>query len=265
MKKVFEMFNRISEDPDKFRTFYEQYNKSIKLGVHEDSNYRNKLVPLLRFETTNSNGDLISLDDYVENMKPEQSSIYYITAESVKSIINSPFLEKLRSKNYEVVYMCDPLDEYILQNLTKYKEYKLINVSKDDLLLNDKKDDSEENKDLCKKIKDILDSKINNVIISDKIESQPAIVTNPMGMSANMERILKAQALATKNNNSMQNMMLSQRNLEINPEHVLIKKINDSENPEDLVNFIYESALLSGGYQVDDINTFLKKVYTFIN
>jgi hypothetical protein len=115
------------------------------------------------------------------------------------------------------------------------------------------------------KIKTILGEKVDSVKISTKIESQPAIITNPMGMSANMERILKAQALASKNNNPMHNMMFSQKNLEINPEHNLIKKIDTLEDNTELINIVYESALLSGGYQLDDINSFLKKMYNYMN
>jgi molecular chaperone HtpG len=184
MKKVFEMFNRISDDPDKFRTFYEQYNKSIKLGIHEDATYRNKLVPLLRYETSNSNGDLISFDDYIENMKPNQSCIYYITAESVKSIINSPFLEKLRSKDYEVIYMCDPLDEYITQQVKDYKDKKLVCVTKENTDMGN--DDSEkeefenskvEFKSVCDYMKSTLSDEVEKVIVSNKLSDSPCVLS----------------------------------------------------------------------------------------
>jgi molecular chaperone HtpG len=264
VKKCIELLTELSGDEDKYQIFYDNFDKNIKLGVHEEKdNNRDKLIELLRYTT--SKGEMVSFEKYVSQMKESQQGIYFITGENITTLENSPFIDKLKKNDYEIIYMVDPLDEYIIQSLTKYKDYKLINVTKDDLQLSENKVEKDEYKDLCKKIKDVLGDKINSVVISEKIESQPAIVTNPMGMSANMERILKAQALASKNNNPMQNIMFSQKNLEINPEHNLIKKIDILEDNTELINIVYESALLSGGYQLDDINSFLKKMYNYMN
>ena len=264
VKKTIELLSEIAEDEEKYNKLYNNFDKNIKLGVHEekDSNH-DKLVEFLRYTT--SKGELVSFDKYVSRMKESQKGIYFITGENIATLENSPFIDKLKKNDYEIIYMVDPLDEYILQNLTKYKDHKLINVSKDDLQIDENKNDNdnEEYKDLCKKIKDVLGDKVSSVVVSNKIETQPAIVTNPIGMSANMERIMKAQALSSKNN--MYSMMFSQKNLEINPEHILIKKISTLEDNVELINIIYESALLSGGYQLDDINSFLKKIYNYMN
>jgi molecular chaperone HtpG len=276
IKKAFEMFNRISENPEKFRTFYEQYNKSIKLGVHEDSTNRNKLVPLLRYETSNSNGDLISLDDYIENMKTNQTSIYYITAESVKSIANSPFLEKLKVKNYEVIYMCDPLDEYITQQVKDYKDKKLVCVTKENIDMGG--DDSEkeefeklknEYKNVCDYIKSTLSDDVEKVIVSNKLADYPCILsTSEFGWTANMQRILKAQTF----NKPEMNYMMGRKVLEINPNNKIIKKIKyriDNDNIDsqlsDLITLLYDITLQASGFTVEDPSKFSNRILKLID
>lgn len=276
MKKVFEMFNRISDDPDKFRTFYEQYNKSIKLGIHEDATYRNKLVPLLRYETSNSNGDLISFDDYIENMKPNQTSIYYITAESVKSIINSPFLEKLRSKDYEVIYMCDPLDEYITQQVKDYKDKKLVCVTKENTDMGNDESEKEEFenskvefKSVCDFMKSTLSDEVEKVIVSNKLSDSPCVLsTSEFGWTANMQRILKAQTF----NKPEMNFMMGRKVLEINPNNSIIQKIkyrldNEQLGSEltDLVTLLYDITLQASGFTVEDPSKFSNKVLKLID
>lgn len=276
IKKSLDMFNKISNDPDKFRIFYEQYNKSIKLGIHEDSTYRNKLTPLLRYETSNSNGDQISLDDYVENMKDGQPAIYYITAESVKSINNSPFLEKLKSKNFEVIYMCDPLDEYITQQVKDYKDKKLVCITKENLELS--LDDSEkeefeqaknEYKNVCDFIKSTLSDEVEKVVVSNKLSDSPCILsTSEFGWTANMQRILKAQTF----NRPEMNYMMGRKVLEINPNNKIIQKIKfrlDSEQIDsrltDLVNLLYDVTLQSSGFTLENPSLFSNRVLKLID
>jgi len=276
LKKTFEMFNKISNDPDKFRIFYEQYNKSIKLGIHEDSTNRNKLIPLLRYETSNSNGDQISLDDYVDNMKEEQSSIYYITAESVKSIIDSPFLERLKSKNYEVVFMCDPLDEYITQQVKDYKDKKLVCVTKENLEINESEDDKqkfekakEDYKAVCDFIKSTLSDEVEKVIVSNKLADSPCILsTSDFGWTANMQRILKAQTF----NRPEMNYMMGRKILEINPNSKIIQKIKaklDAEQIDsrltDMVSLLYDVTLQTSGFTVENPASFSGKVLKLID
>ena len=276
IKKAFEMFSRISNDPDNFRIFYEQYNKSIKLGIHEDATYRNKLTPLLRYETSNSNGDQISLDDYVDNMKDDQSSIYYITAESVKSISNSPFLEKLKNKNFEVIYMCDPLDEYVTQQLKDYKDKKLVCITKEniELSLNDaEKEEFEhaksEYKNVCDFIKSTLSDEVEKVVVSNKLSDSPCILsTSEYGWTANMQRILKAQTF----NRPEMNYMMGRKVLEINPNNRIIQKIKfrlDSEQIDskltDLVSLLYDITLQSSGFTLENPSSFSNKILKLID
>ena len=271
--KTLDMITSLTEDKDKYKEFYTNFDKNLKLGICEDTNQgtKDKLIKLLRFTT--SKGEFVSFDEYKGRMKEGQAGIYYITGESLKLVENSPFVDKLKRLDYEVIYMTDAIDEYTLQSLQTYEDVKLINVAKDDLKLEtEEKADEEKYKSLCEKIQQVLKERVEKVSISSKIESQPAIVTNPMGMSANMERIMKAQALANNNSNPMYNMMLSKRHLEINPNHHVIEKIsqklNEEENTTDettnLINLVCDCALLAGGYQLNDINDYLKNVYKLI-
>ena len=277
VKKTLDMLTDLAEDKEKYSEFYKNFDKNIKLGVHEESQQttRDKLINLLRFTT--SKGEFVSFEEYKSRMKEGQSGIYYITGETLKAVENSPFVDKLKRLDYEVIYMTDAIDEYIIQHIPSFAEIKLINVSKDDLKIDseDTKESEEKYKTLCEKLQKVLKDQVEKVVVSNKIESQPAIITNPMGMSANMERIMKAQALASNNSNPMYNTMLSKRHLEINPNHSIIQKINAkfeenegseeiSEETTSLINLVFDGALLSGGYQVTDINEYLKNVYKLV-
>jgi molecular chaperone HtpG len=287
VKKSIEMIEYLTTDEEKYKLFYQNFDKNIKLGIHEETSQRDKLIEFLRFNT--SKGDYVSLSQYKERMSENQPGIYFITGDSIKNLENSPFVDKLKKKNWEIIYMVDSIDEYIIQHITKYKDVKLINISKDELeipvddndndidnddnnseLDNDTKNklDLEQSNKLCERLKTVLGDKVDQVKISTKIESQPAIITNPMGMSANMERILKAQALSS--NNQMMGMF-NKRVMEINPSHSIMMKLSlffddetHTEEINQLVDIIYDSAMLSSGYQLDDINGYLKKVYAYM-
>merc|ERR1712072_9992 len=205
IKRCLELFAEIAEDKEKYKKFYESFAKNIKLGIHEDGTNRKKLAKLLRYKTTKSNDELTSLDDYVSRMKDNQPGIYYITGESIKSVEKSPFIEKLKKKGFEVIYMTDPMDEYAVQQLKDYDDHKLICATKEGL----KMDDSEE----------VLDDKVEKVVVSDRLVDSPVVlVTSEYGWSANMERIMKAQALR---DTSMSAYMSSKKTMEVNPDHAI--------------------------------------------
>jgi molecular chaperone HtpG len=273
VSKTLDMLTSLAEDKEKYTDFYKNFDKNIKLGICEDTQQatRDKLVNLLRFKT--SKGEFVSLEEYKNRMKEGQSGIYYITGETLGLVENSPFADKLKRLNYEIIYMTDAIDEYTTQHVPSYSDIKLLNVAKDDLKLDPlDKEHEEKYKSLCDKLQKIMGDRVEKVTVSNKIETQPAIITNPMGMSANMERIMKAQALATNNTNPMQNAMLSKRHLEINPNHPVIEKINSkfeqeenvSDETNSLVNLLYDCALLAGGYQLSDINNYLTNVYNLM-
>lgn len=275
MKKCLDMFTSISEDTEKYSKFYEQFGKNIKLGVHEDSTNRAKLSSFLRYESSKSDNILVSFDDYVGRMKEGQKGIYYITGESKKAIINSPFLEKLRKKDIEVIYMIDPLDEYIVQQMKDYSNHKLICITKEKLDFDENKDDFETVKKdyegVCTYIKSILGEEIEKVIVSSRLESSPCVlVTSEYGWTANMQRIMKAQALRT---NEMSNHMIGKKTLEINPYNNIIKRIKDklstdsteSRTLKDLVHLLYDVTLQSSGFTLDDPSTFSNRILKLIN
>ena len=202
-KKCIELFSEISENAEDFKKFYEQFSKNLKLGIHEDTSNRQKLSEFLRYHTSKSGEDLISLKDYVARMKEGQKDIYIITAESRAAAAASPFVEALKKKDLEVIYMVDPIDEYVIQQLKDFDGHKLKNASKEGLEFDQTEDEKkkiEEQKasfeGLCKLCKEVLGDKVEKVQIGQRLHESPcALVTGEYGWSANMERIMKAQAL----------------------------------------------------------------------
>lgn len=277
VKKTFELFNSISEDPEKYQTFYDNFSKNIKLGIHEDSVNREKLSGFLRYESSKSEGQFISFDEYISRMKEGQKGIYYIIGESRKAIVNSPFLEKLRKNDIEVFYMTDALDEYVFQQVKEYQNVKLISVTKENISVNDDNKESfettkKEFENVCQYFKTVLGDEVEKVVVSDRLESSPCVlVTGEYGWSANMQRIMKAQALGSKDIGM--SMMMNKKTMELNPYNITIKRIKeklDSNSDEsstlnDLVHLLYDVTLQSSGFTLDDPSTFSNRIIRLIN
>jgi molecular chaperone HtpG len=210
VKKALELLAEISEDGEKYKKFYEQFAKNLKLGIHEDSTNRGKIAKLLRYYSTKSGQEMTSFDEYISRMNENQPGIYFVTGESKKAVENSPFLERLKKKGYEVLYLTDPIDEYAIQQLKEYEGKKLISATKEGLQFSDTDEEKKHfedakiaTEDLCKLIKEVLDDKVEKVIVSPRLADSPCVlVTGEYGWSANMERIMKAQALRDASSSS---------------------------------------------------------------
>ena len=219
-KQVLKMLDDLGNDEEKFKKFYDSFGKNVKLAIYEGEN---KLAKFLRYQT-NLDETAISLDDYVDKMKEEQKSIYYLSGDSLATVRNSTFLKKFTKLGYRVLFLTEPIDEFMIQKLNKYGDFDLVNITKDEVKLSE--DDKEQEKvyeGLCKYMKETLGDKVESVKLSTRLENEPTcIVTSKFGWSANMERIMKAQALGD-NKNMM--FMQGRKILEINPEHKLIQKL----------------------------------------
>lgn len=275
-KKCLELFQEISENAEDFKKFYEQFSKNIKLGIHEDSNNRQKLAELLRYHTSKSGEDMISLKEYIARKKENQKDIYIITAESRAAAAASPFVETLKKKDIEVIYMVDPIDEYVTQQLKDFEGFKLKNASKEGLDLEqteDEKKKAEEQKasyeGLCKLIKEVLADKVEKVQVGQRLTESPcALVTGEYGWSANMERIMKAQALR---DSSMSNYMVSKKTMEINPDHPIISELKKKSEKDrsdktvkDLIWLLFDTALLASGFSLDEPSSFAGRIHRMI-
>ncbi|GMH34447.1 hypothetical protein BSKO_02281 [Bryopsis sp. KO-2023] len=256
----------------KYVKFWQEYGKALKMGIMEDSNNRGRLSKLLRFYSSKSPDKLSSLDEYVARMKEGQKQIYYLCGQSMDEVKNSPFLERLHQKGLEVIYFTESMDEYLMQHLSEYDDIKFQNASKENLKFGDKDDKNrksvkklkEEFSELTKWWKESLPSEVASVKVSNRLATSPCVVVaSQYGWSANMERIMKAQAFQQDKSE----MMRGKRNLEINPYHPIIKELkalvakdSSSEATRNLGKLLYDSALLESGFSPYDPKAFADRL-----
>jgi len=276
VKKCMELIDDLTEDKDNYNKFYEQFGKNLKLGIHEDSTNRKKLADFLRYNSSASADEMVTLKDYVSRMKDNQKDIYYITGETREAVQNSAFVERVKKRGFEVLYMVDPIDEYCVQQLKEYDGKNLVCVTKEGLEL---PQDEEEKKrleeakaefeGLCKAMKEILDKKVEKVVVSDRLVSSPCcIVTSQYGWSANMERIMKAQALR---DTSTMGYMAAKKHFEINPDHPIVKTLKvkcdadkNDKSVKDLCMLLFETALLSSGFTLEDPTSHANRIHRMV-
>ena len=276
-KRCLQMFSDLSENKEDYKTFYEQFSKNIKLGVHEDAVNMAKIAKLLRYNSIKNQDEMSSLDNYISNMPEGQDNIYYITGDSLDSVKNSPFLEKLKLKGYDVLFMIDPIDEYVMMRLTEYETKKFVSVTKEGLNFGETdsekqklEEDKKNTQKLCETMRSVLSENIEKVVVSNRLAESPCcLVSSQYGLSANMERIMKAEALRT---NTGLGMNSSKKIMEINPSHPIIKalsekiqKDNESKSNKDLIWLLYDTTLLSSGFTNNNPVQFSNRILKLIS
>jgi len=276
VKKAIEMFEEISENKEDYKKFYEQFSKNLKLGIHEDTNNRKKLMELLRYHSTQSGEETTTLKDYVTRMKDDQKTIYYITGDSKKKLESSPFLEEAKRRGIEVLYMVDPIDEYVMQQVKDFEDKKFVCLTKEGVKFEDSEDEKKRKEEekasfekLCKAMKEILGDKVEKVVLTERLSTTPCIlVTSEFGWSAHMEQIMRHQALRDA---SMSQYMISKKTLEINPNHAIVKELRkrvDTESSDksvkDLVFLMFDTALLTSGFQLEDPSAYADRIHRMV-
>jgi len=275
VRKALDMIKKIS-DEDYIEKFWKEYSTNIKLGVMEDHSNRTRLAKLLRFRSSNDNEKLTSLADYVERMKDKQESIFFMAGATLDEVQNSPFVERLLKKGYEVLYLIEPVDEYCIQSLPEFDGKKFQNVAKEGLTLgNDAKEKvrveelEKEYEPLLKWFKETgLKDLIEKASVSSRLTESPcALVASSYGWSGNMERIMNSQAYAKAKDNSNNFYATQKKTLEVNIYHPLMQELNkrvaaDAEDgtAKDLARVMFETATLRSGFVVKDSADFASRI-----
>lgn len=270
-KRVLDMLEELAKDDvEKYKKFWSAFGKVIKEGVGEDFVNKDKIAKLLRFATTHNDTEeqAVSLSEYLERMKKDQDKIYYVTADTFTAAKNSPHLEIFRKKGIEVLLLYDRVDEWLVSNLMEYEGKKLQSVAKGDLDLGkieDEKIKEEQKKaegefaNVIKQMKQVLGDKVKEIRVTNRLTDSPAcLVAGEFDMSGHLYRIMQAAG---------QDIPGAKPILEINPEHLLTKKLKDEQDDKQFAewtNILFDQALLAEGGKLDDPATFVKRMNTLL-
>jgi molecular chaperone HtpG len=276
VKKALELFEELAENKEDYKKFYEHFGKNIKLGIHEDSTNRKKLCDLLRYNSTKALDEPTTLKDYVTRMGPEQKTIYYITGDSKKKLESSPFLEEAKRRGVEVLFMVDPIDEYVMQQVKDYDDKKFVCLTKEGVKFEESEEEKKKKEEekasfekLCKSMKEYLGDKVEKVVLTERLSTSPCIlVTSEFGWSAHMEQIMRNQALR---DSSMSSYMVSKKTMEINPGHAIVrelrKRVDADQNDKtikDLVFLLFDTSLLTSGFSLEDPTAYAERIHRMI-
>jgi molecular chaperone HtpG len=276
VKKALELFDEVAENKEDYKKFYEAFSKNLKLGIHEDSANRTKLMELLRYHSTKASEEMTTLKDYVTRMKENQKVIYYITGDSKAKLESSPFLEEAKRRDLEVIFMTDPIDEYVMQQVKDFDDKKFVCLTKEGVKFEETEEEKKAKEEekasfekLCKEMKEILGEKVEKVVLTERLATSPCIlVTGEFGWSAHMEQIMKNQALR---DSSMSSYMVSKKTMEINPKHPIVKELQrkvaagqSDKTVKDLVFLLFDTSLLTSGFQLEDPNGYAERIHRMI-
>jgi molecular chaperone HtpG len=260
-------------EPENYKSFWNEFGPVLKEGLHIDYENKEKLLEIVRFQSSmcQSKDDLVSLKTYVERMRPDQKEIYYISGDNREIVEKSPHLEIFKAKSIEVLYLVDPIDEFIIHDIYNYEGKQLKSITQGDLDLGEldkeeqtaKKKAESKFKKLSERIKNILSDSVKEVRITTRLKDSPAcLVADEKDMGAHMEKLMKAMG---------QEVPQSKRILEINAEHPILQNMNaryekDAKDPEleEWARLLFEQALIAEGQMVPDPLAYSKRVNSML-
>ena len=263
VKRVLDLIEKLAKDePEKFATFYKAFGNTLKEGISEDANNRERIAKLLRFASTKGEGSAqtVSFDDYIGRMPVGQDTIWFITADSYAAALGSPQLEAFKAKGIEVLLMSDRIDEWMLGSLSEYGGKKLQNVAKGELPLDeaDKQKQEAATKEaepLLKKLKELLGDSVGDVRVSARLTDSPScLALNDYEMAPHLARLLREAG---------HDMPENKPTLEINPQHPLLKRIEaeaDEAKAKDIALLLLEQAEIAAGAQLPDPSAFVQRM-----
>merc|ERR1712183_958295 len=281
VRKSLDMFRDLASDTDesKYNTFWNNFGKYLKVSVVEDQRNKEDIIPLLRFWSVKSGDKYTSLDAYVDKMPEGQKSIYYVSGDGKEKTKLQPVIEKLTSRGYDVLFMIEALDEITIEAVRKYKEFDIVDASKEGLDIEEKDEDAKrKKKELSEKYSKVteylegeLSGLVEKVVISTLLtESPAALVQGAYGVSPSMQRYMKAQSVAT-GSDAMSANMINKAILEINPDHPIIHDIelmieneSNKEKAKKYSLLLYDVARITSGYEISDSGEFAKRVMSLM-